>query len=256
MLVRTHKILSRKHPLAAFMGGHTAGRAGVSSRRARSDDELLGLDEHDNQANSSDVREAARCNRRKDSNGKRGGFGSARNYEEVEQGERDRGEGSTRVVVDKRGREERAVHEEVYQADVNDDVRRCDDSSVDSFVERNQHGRGITKSGRITEVRVQQGKGGNDAGQIRLKGTVSVAGDADLHNVSSVSGASSQERHESMLIANTIPTVFKATNFFGSAADIGHDSKIAEFFFKKLCIEDPDAKRVWWARRQNDVRKN
>ena len=76
-----------------------------------------------------------------------------------------------------------------------------------------------------------------------------------MSSVSGSSGDISKEQHENMLIANIIPTVFKATKFFGSADDIGHDSKMAKFLYKKLCIKDPVLQRMWWDRRQNDVRK-
>ena len=93
----------------------------------------------------------------------------------------------------------------------------------------------------IGETRVQRGADGeNNTGQMRMKGTVSVGPGQSLHNVSSVSGGSSdssKEQHESMLIGNLIPTVFKATKFFGSAEDIGHDSKIAKFFAKSCALK-------------------
>jgi hypothetical protein len=224
------------------MGGRT-GRAGTSSRRTRSDDELLGLDDHGDRANSS-VRQVARGTRGRDSTGgKKDGEGRA---------------GDHQVLVEKRGGQ-RIVDKEVDERSEDEDEDKCDESSVDSLVEGSHRGGGGTsQSVRFTESRLVQHQGKNDAGQMRLKGTVSVAPDASLHNVSSLSGGTSdsaRERHESMLIANLIPTVFKATKFFGSAEDIGHESKIAEFFYDKLCIKDPVAKRMWWERRHNDVRK-
>lgn len=259
----------------------SSGRVGpgTSSRRGRSDDEILGL--QDGSRSYSAGKEVVRGNGRKDSGGKRDDDGSdtdevgtdreenggrgdgdrspsamdarrGNRSKKGSRGGRDNGRRSEDDVgQDRRGRGQNVgmnTQSTAKESAARKDLQ--DDPSIDSRLLRTEG---------IGETRVQRGADGeNNTGQMRLKGTVSVGPGQSLHNVSSVSGGSSdssKEQHESMLIGNLIPTVFKATKFFGSAEDIGHDSKIAKFFCKKLCIEDPEAKRMWWDRRHNDVRK-